>query len=170
MIRGALPFARLAIDARAGAVCRQRRGHEDVIDAQPVVFGEGKLAVVPPAVQSAFAVVQPESIDQPPGAEVTQGGTRLRVEQYGALPGGRVVYVPRFGGDVEVTAEGKPLARVAVVIKITPQAPEPREFVDKFFAVHDLPVRHIHTHHPYPGDTGSEEACFLLIPAVGEYA
>src|SRR5262249_58044082 len=98
MIRGALPFARLAIDARAGAVCRQRRGHEDVIDAQPVGFWGGQLAVVPPAVQAAFAVVEPESIDQPPGAEGTQGGPRLRGEQYGAPPGGRGVYVSRVGG------------------------------------------------------------------------
>ena len=58
MIRGALPFACLAIDACAGAAYRQRRGHEDMINAQPVISGKGKLAVVPPAVQPTLLMVQ----------------------------------------------------------------------------------------------------------------
>ena len=94
MVRGALPFARLAVDARAGAARGQGLRHQDMIDAQPLVLRKGELAIVPPTVQTAFAMVKAESVHESPGAEVTEGGTRFRVEQHGVLPRGRIVDIP----------------------------------------------------------------------------
>jgi hypothetical protein len=91
-----------------------------MIDAQSVILGKGELAIVPPTVYATFAMVKPESIYEPPGAEIMQSGTRLRVEQYSILPGGRVVHVSGVRGDVEITTESKQAGWGAVAVEIAP--------------------------------------------------
>lgn len=79
MIARSVPRPRFAVDVRRAGLVAQRIRNQRQVDAQAEVAAEAGLAVIPPAEEAAFAVMQAIGVVQ---AEVEQSFQR------GALGGG----------------------------------------------------------------------------------
>jgi hypothetical protein len=77
-----------------------------MVNTQSMISRKSELAIIPPTVQPAFAVMEPECIDQSPGTEFLERSAGPWVKQHRAFPSGGVVYVSRLRRDVEISAQG----------------------------------------------------------------
>src|SRR5207247_8929917 len=72
MIRGLGQLAELAFQRDGGTTRCQRRRHQDVVDTKPEIAPERHSAVVPPAIQPPYLVMQKDGSTEHPGQEACQ--------------------------------------------------------------------------------------------------
>ncbi len=129
------------------------------IDAQALIAAKPAQSVVPPAVEAGlFGVTRTKRVDEAEAHELAKRGALVGVKEDVALPPLRIVYVDRFGRDVEIAAEKERLIRRVVGDELSPEAPQPVELVCECRCPHGLPVRHVDVDDPDPIDAARERA------------
>src|SRR5688572_12301778 len=99
MIAGLLAFSGIPIDPRVDRALREGRRHEDVIDAESLILGEGQHPVIPPGEHGLAGMKVAQEIDQSRLFDPLERGPLWRGKEHAAFPGGRIVAVDRLRRD-----------------------------------------------------------------------
>jgi hypothetical protein len=167
VVTWALILARGFVDHAGTDLFHQRRGHQDVVNAQSAVALERKFAVVPPRVTFGGLLEQPESIVQPQVEQGFEVGTFLVGAMDGAGQGNGVPHIQVVPGDVEVTHEHQFVVAAELVLDEGLQSVKPRHFVDKLVAVWRLAIGEIRTHDTHTLHRGGDDTGHLVGETLG---
>ena len=105
-----LALAHLALDARGGAMFRQRFARENRIDPQSAIFGKGEHPVIPPAKKAGLGMMDPQRVGQIRSPHRSSNAAALTVRTHDcATPQIGVVNILVLRRDIEIAANGQVL-------------------------------------------------------------
>ena len=143
VVGGALALAHLAVDQGSRAASGERRGEQEMVDAQAKILLEAEHAVIPPGETFFGLVEQAEAVLQSAGEQRAEGGALGVRAEYLAGPGDGVVHVAVIRCDVEVAGDRQLRVRCDFLAQPAGERVQPGELVGVFFAADFLTVRHV---------------------------
>ncbi len=162
VVRRLLALALVAVDAACGAARGQRRRQQDVVDAQAVVLGECKLAIVPPAERRRRLVEQAKAVLEARGEKRAKRGALGVGAQHLPGPQRRVVHVAVFRRDVEVAHHGDVRVAGQDIAQIRRGRRAPVELVAVLVGVDGLPVGDVEIDDAHAGDRRRDDALLVV--------